>query len=844
MNSGLTAHACKGKKASAIVPAGASLNGTTDNKNQTIQGATGETTRQSDQGVQAAAPQMLTDMAEPSLFQTPTLSYGEVGTTHEVKTDGVPYEAPGVGEFRDNKLLERMTLISTVNWTASSSGQLFEDDMLNALASYTRNANILSQFQYMRAGIECTVRMNTSQFYYGALGCSMYPTNGTGGRLDERMVMDPTILSANSATAVIKRWKYSYPHAFMKIHDGQSIATDQYPVYLSLDVLAPLTVASATAAETVSVQIWARFTDVVLAFPIGIGQLKMKAGPKWEDRKPHRHPRSEVQASIGPVKIKIPKRGRDSSPGDSSGLAGAIVSALSQVAAPDDKMPSGGLISSLLGPIEDVASFFLDKPDCTDKQMCTIQDGMRDQFLSDIEDSNTCLSLYKQRYVDPGLGRMPLSKTMTVSDYARIPGLRDANGGVSPVTFSALNQSQTYVLIQTHVDGTTDKIPLDWAYLNSMMWRGSIKVTLMFFTSMFISTRVVVEFINNNDVAGIPTDYTAGLSRVIDIKGDTVDSFTLPWLDSNWWSRRAEPQITVTVISDIVSTDISVSPKIYMICWVAGGEDIQFAYPRIPADAEWGATAPGKNDEDDEDEVQCSVGALFETTFPPIGEGVQFQADNGLCNAEQLGAITDICKRYSPMVATTVSGAHAPQNGVQSGALDYSTSLSTDLGSQAYSNYWYFRHTYFGMWRSAFLFRSGGVRYRCADNAVFGHAWTVSQGSIAGSNDRVNGGDYYLTPNDRFTRITVPQVSIYPFSFLGKTDLEYDFGLLNVVPNVALNLSQSTEFIAARDDLQLGFPILPPEITPCAIGTRIKKEEKVPTRHVARLSGRRQHSKE
>jgi len=891
-------------------------------------------------------------MAQTTLFQTPTLSFGEVGQTHSTETPpNVMAIAKGVGEFQDTKILEREILIGTLNWTSASAGLLQSYDLYQLLTNAARNASILNQFTYMRAGVEVTIRINATQFYYGALMVSLFPTFVTGQRFDERAVLDPTIISAQVSNAVIKKMDYLYPEPWMIIADIQSGSTQAASV--DLDVLCPLTVASASAAETVSVQVWARLTDVVLSNPAGTltfagmkkkrflqtemqskskklpiigqkgkekdeqevtniteaqssqgklkitctveveltpellqyanestmriladmfvpppvtrtdaqsskGKIKQKAKKKEESsdeeeesdemdirivlsRKfwfsmsrtekrafimkmiheafptpvilniPDGKGRIEAQMKKGKLTVKVPKVGLDMSPVDGAvkSATGAIDSVTQSVVG---TVGAGlGAVSNLLDAGLGLAGLFLDKPDTAEDQSIMIQEPWKDAFAADVPDSNCTYSIHKQRYLDPGISRMPQSKGMTVSDYARIPGIC-AGSSSYYATYSANAQTSQLQLIQLHPTGTTHKKPLDYAYINSGYWRGSIKVMIQFFTSSFITTRFVIQYFNGTQTGGFyPVDYTAGLSRVIDVKGDTIDTFTCPWLNDLWWSQTQDPYLQITTISDVVSTDNSASPKIYVVVWVAGGDDIQFAVPRIPADAEWGSTTPNKKEE--ETEAQCSIGSMFrETEFPPIGEGVELQTDNGLCLSDQLGAITDICKRYAPLISSTVSGTPAPYYGVSSETLDLWAGFGAGTHTAQYSSYWRFRHTYYGSWRQAFLFQSGGYRYRCVSVPAENLGYTFQTGSR--STFRSLGGISYNTPPDKVARITVPQASPWPYRYINDTSFGNSYMMIDVVPSAVPNAS-SVEYLAARDDIQFGYPILPIEITPC-----------------------------
>jgi hypothetical protein len=727
------------------------------------------------------------------------MSFGEVGTTTESLTGGYASKARSVGHFKDTKILERMALISEQSWTTTSTGQLYVVDVLNALSTVSRNQVILNQFEYLRCGVELTVRLNTNQFYYGALMATLWPSGGTGYRVDERAVLDPTLISASSAESVIKTWKYGFPNAWMQC---TGLATSAYPVYFSLDVIAPLIAAGANMPSAVTVQIWARFIDVELAYPVDTsGALNRDAT------------RIYAQSSEGPLIVKQPAKRSTSHPSEEENTVTKAMDAISSVTIGDAVEEVSSLASYVVNSWGPSLGFLFDKPDRQEPQTPVIVEGSIDFFNTDIPDSNVSLSVYKGKYVDPGKSRMPMTKNFTVSDYARIPGLRD-----QAAVFSAQNQSMSWFCIRSHPTSSTYKIPLDYAYLSSRMWRGSIKVTLFFFTSSFISARFVVQYINGGEFpSSFPSEYDSGLSRVINVKGDTIDSFTLPWLSSWWWTTNMDPQFRVVCTSAIANTDTAASPIIYCVPFVAGGDDIQFAFPRVPHESEWSGgpltrreakkgrvSAKGSKNI----QAQSAVGSIFGQTFPPIGEDAGYDIDRGFATAEQLGPITDLCKRYSMMPNIPSSGTTPlyPIAGWDFSVLDAQYNSLPTSETTAFVTWYNFRHTIFGAWRAAFLYRSGGYKYRYYGDPSIPMVW-----NLYGSSDTtLIPGTSYRSPYDGIVRLTVPQVSNYPFAMLDSADANLTPIGISLSPAGSINITAvNPQFIAARDDVQFGYPILP-----------------------------------
>jgi len=750
---------------------------------------------------------MLTDPVDTALFQTPTMSFGEVGTTTEQSTSGYASSAHGVGHFENTRVLERMVRLTELTWSTTSSGFLYSTDINQKLEQIVRNQNILSQFEFMRSGIEVTIRLNTNQFYYGALGVVLFPFGGlsTGARVDELMVLDPSIISASSAESVVKTYKYCYPNAWMEVNN---VDASEYPVILHIEVLAPLTSVSSNMPDSINVQVWARFIDVELSYPTNDSLTFLK----------RRRFRAESKSFPS---VRFPKKGKGNHPAmdSDSGVNSidGVIRAVESVTIGDaisEVKSLASFVTENWGSVVGALGMIFDKPDQSDYQMPVIVEGSKDLFVSDIADTNVSVSLYKTRYVDPSSGRMPMTKSWTVSDYSRIPGLRQPY-----MTYAAQGDANSIFLIQSHPDNTTYKIPLDYAYLASRQWRGSVKVCLQFFTSAFISARFVVQYINGGEFpSSFPTEYDSGLSKVINVKGDTVDTITLPWLSSWWWTSHPDPQIKITCSSAIASTDTVTSPLIYLLLWVAGGDDIQFAFPRVVRYTEWNnAPPPTKLVKEREKgdlrkstvgvrkfRAEAAMGSIFQKTFPPMGENAHYDIDRGFATAEMMGAITDVAKRYSNLSFYN-GGDYSTTPGFPFTDLD--AQFMGNVNSQLYADWYAFRTTFFGQWRACFLCRSGGYRWRYYDQPTNRTSWALYDTKSA---EFVN-GTVYNSPYDGVSRLTVPQVSNFPFGVLGSYNQPYQPEGLSIVQfgGSAEHDETHLQYVAARDDLQFGYPILP-----------------------------------
>jgi hypothetical protein len=759
-------------------------------------------------GTQSDSQQMLTQPVETALYVTPTMMFGDVGSVAEQETGGYSDRAHGVGEFEDANLLERMVALPSVNWTVGDTTVgLANIDVVDTLKNYARNQAILNLYQFFRTDVEVTVKLNTNQFYSGALMLTLVPvTKTTGNFLAERAVMDPTVISASSAESVVKTWKWSWPYPWRGLWGQDDDGSAQFhQLTLFIDGLFPLTVSQEGMPSVLTIQIWARFKNMVLMYPFEIppGMRRLKASSyghvfrQGVKRIDDGEKETEAQSGLPRPKVAVPKtRSPAQHPSQDAGsslgsLATELVDTVTSVPARVIDGAVGaisGIVDSGLGAL---LGSFLDKPDQVDEPGCMIIEQSKDLYACDIPDSNVCLSLNKARYVDPSVDRMPLSKNWTLQDYAKIPGLR------ALVKFTSATGHTSVVF--SPIQGTTiaDQLrtPLDYACMCSLLQRGSIRMMLQFFTSSFVSARFSVQLMRTDtDLPGFDDDYSYGLSKVVNVKGDTVDYITLPWLNPAWWADGDTRSVQISLISDIATTDTTTTPSIYMAVWVAAGDDFQFQFPVVPTATTW----PGVHIT----EAQASIGKMFQAEFPPIVDNVVYDTDEGFSSGETIGYMTDVAKRYSSFSQVTGNTELNPllfNANVLDSHPNYAntTDYALSVGIRA---------TFFGAMRECFLFRSGGYRYRRYRTPMGSVVFTVNdaQGHPLTST-------LYCQPFDGTCRITVPQVSTRPYTMFddwSQAPGGMPQACLSLNGNI-LSADSNIYFLAARDDVQFGYPILP-----------------------------------
>lgn len=718
------------------------------------------------------------------------MTFGEVGETTSTISHGRSDVMSGVGIFESIRLLERQRLILDTSWTTAqvATTELVSIDMLAALAAIPDNSDILSQFNYMRTGIELTIRLNTNQFYYGALMATLFPP-GTGSRLDERAFQAPSVISAASAESVVKEWKYSFPFEWLPYIN---VTESMFPVTLAIDVLAPLTASAANAPTSITLQVWARFKDIQLSYPTAVVQIAHTTTQFTLGQALNVSKQSKVLIPA-PSGSKHPNASRNS---DEDSVQ-RVVSSLGHVTLGDlyEHLPGASSVASAF-------SFLVDKPDKTAEQEAIVKDHNVDMWSVDTPDVNTSLSTHRARYLDPEVRRVPMSTNMSLSQYAQIPGLlnngTDAN---SPLYTFKLNGDTTglITLMNSHSDSGTLKTALDYACVNSTQVRGSVKVMLQFFTSSFISGRFVIQYHIPAVFAASPesTNYDPTLSRVVNVKGDVTDAFQLPWLHPfSWNSYRVSPAISVTLDSVLASTDTVTVPSVYLLIWVAGGEDIQFAGPRrIQYNSEWSSEPLAV-------EKQALMHDLFAKKFSPIVENCTSDIDNAYATTEQIGSMSELAKKYSLMPLPSVASVPPLPAGWQQDWCSFNFDAIPTTLTPYYGAYVAFRHTMFGQMRSAFLYSSGGFRFRRYSTAL--EYWALEQLST----DVMQGT--YTTTNDNMIRVTVPYHGLVPFQSLGYVSFGWqlvpDPDNSSSIPTIGATTPQ---WLAARDDIMFGWPVLP-----------------------------------
>lgn len=750
--------------------------------------STTTTATQATNGIMADSQQTLTSPVPTSLQVTPTLTFGDIGTVIETKTEGHPCRLHGVGELPDPYLLERMVKMPNVIWTVDDiTGTLESVDIDAFLRGYPRNKDILDLYRAYHTDYEVTIKLNTNQFYQGAIAVTLIPDTGsgflppTGDTLAERMVQDPTVLSAATAESIVKTWSWAWPQPWQPLHVN---GVDKHRLMLQIDGLLPLRTAKADMSEELDIQIWVRFKNIKLMYPFG----------------PSSDPQARSQAQShrgGAPQVAVPRGHRVSHPAQDplSGLTDTATNIVNSVVSAPAQIADGliGAADSFLSQgLAGIVGGLFDKPDQVDEPTTVVIDSSKDLLNCDIPSQMTNVGLYKSRYLDPSPSRMPGAKPggFTLLDFAKIPGLlqvHEFSGTLAP--------HLDLDLIKAVCPFDQLRTPLEYATKCCHLSRGSVKLCLQFFTSSFVSARFVVQLKRKETGLGFDDDYDWGLAKVINVKGDTVDTMTIPWIDYVWWRDIDLRQIRIKLVSGMVSTDVTTDPKIGLLVWAAAADDYQFAFPRLPSQDDW-------QPESTLSQAQAAIGQLFQTDFPAIVADVFYDTDQGYCNNEAISHVTDLAKRFACMNTEPVPLWNPLTLDVN--VLD---TVPVKNPTEIWNEYAAFRRTFFGAMRAMFMFRSGGYAYRAYRLSEGDLIWKVRGDGRSTTRDL--SGTIYPHPFDSVARLIVPQLASTPYLMLNNDndDETPDYGL-SLIGTPVLS-DQHLVFLAARDDVQFGYPILP-----------------------------------
>ncbi len=515
------------------------------------------------------------------------------------------------------ELLERSFPIATISWTNTMTPQII--NFPGAFLAIPTITNVLSRFAWMRMGVHLEIKMQSTPYHQGSLLVGWLPCAGTTPPNSLQMISgyDATVLSASTQDSCSYEIPYLHPCDWITSSISSTNNSDIARLYISQ--LNPLLTTSSSIAAVVPILVFASFRNMEVT---GY-QSQMKTGPKFSKNE---------EAS------KKSKDGEDTK---------SIVTTASKILR---KIP---LIGDVYSPVADLINTFagdLSKPTTTDTPCPSVHPYYRDvNHGAGLTDATT-LSLYPNPYISqaPQMFGMETSH-MAISDIARRPILYDQ------ITFNG-----TVVNWEVAVDPfTLGAVQTGRDYLCSMasfhrFWRGSVKYLIHFCMPAFYSCRVrfSIDFMGGST----PNNFGDLMTRFVDIKGDTWEEVTVPFMNRTTWCDRTAtsfvPFLRIFQVTAIVGSSAPATPVMYINIFRAGGEDIQFAGICDTKSFEF-TQRRAKIGYSNQYENQMHLGKRFKTQFPCLNKGVTQSVEKGQCMSEVTGTVSDVFKRHTAVGVTS-----------------------------------------------------------------------------------------------------------------------------------------------------------------------------------------------
>jgi len=650
-------------------------------------------------------------------------------------------------------------------------------------------SQIVQFFKYFRADVELSFRMNTNQFYAGALMFTATPsiTATTQAYIQARSWLKPKLLSAQQQDTLVLQLPWPCPERFL---DPTDITTGHRVIWLVMgDVLSPLQTNSPTAADSLLVSVQVRFQNVQLVWPYAVGapesRIVRQSGKAQKATRPRiRAAKGSRKAIYTPSSTSQPLAQAVSPPPpsfmnlptvitDTIGSLGTTVQSLFSTVQP--LMPD---ITALLG--------MLDKPEIEEAVTRVFPTGAANCCVVDRNDQSLPLTLYTGSYVNIDHETMPGGQPWKIVDIANRPCLH------SYCAFTASNNAYIFPYI---ANGT----PFDFCKHLHRLWRGSVRMQLRFYCSSFVSCRFLLVYSPGSSTSD--QSLANNVTRVIDVKGDTVVSFTLPYVFQTDLAYTGafggDPfdlvgTLQVSIYTQIISTDTTTDPRIDMVVFSAATADCQFSYPVMPEPivySTWPNATP----------VVLSKGRIvrqadisddFGVEFSPFIEGCTYLTDNKNSTSETSVYVTDLMKRYQ-------SANYLVQG---------TTGIFVDR------DYFPNPGTIARVLFNTFAFWRGGFRIKVVTPTPSTTGSSAQPMYGVRMNDGSSPGSYYLGGGAGLVSADVSAEVDFTIPWIRTVPFDYIVSLLtpghnSYVVDCFANLDSVHVYTAVRDDFQLGFLI-------------------------------------
>jgi hypothetical protein len=491
-------------------------------------------------------------------------------------------------------------------------------------------ASRLANFAFLRAGVKLQVKMNTTQFHYGAFMISWIPNTFTQSHANDVYQQSGNraiVLSASLQNTCEIHIPWINPYSYC---NAQTSNADIGRVWFT--PLTPLGTANPNVTDTVSIQVFANFEDIEVSGYIANADSSAGAA---------------VREMANKSRFAVETVGK---------TVNAVQNVLEQVPIIGDLVESFGSLVTLF-----------DKPTSVQALQPVSMDFSRDFSRGDGMDHCRPLSLTTLTPVelDPALtGQQDREKDiLKIAQTPMLHRLFVFNGPIgSPVSTDVHPFAQTNDAEIPGLPTTPDYCEFIARHFN--YWRGGFKYHIYFYTSQFTSGRFRISVLYNST---LPDDNTSGdiISDVIDVRGDTAYARTVPYLWPTMYRSFQEslgggiyPKLVIQQLIPLVGASMEEDPIIYCAIYRSAAEDIRF---NQLVQYQTAGLPPSLTKNDIKVAVKkkkrianadMDIRGSFDKTFPPIASGSCFIREHGTVSGEMISSISDCLKRYANTAIT------------------------------------------------------------------------------------------------------------------------------------------------------------------------------------------------
>lgn len=558
----------------------------------------------------------------------------------------------------------------------------FPKDLIDANDIFWR---VLRQFQFFRAGIEISFRMNTTQFHAGKLIVAWCPhrknvETDLPGRAQAPYWMSGFqhgILSANTPSVVTIKIPYVSPRQYWNTTHWWANEIDGNFGKMIVSVLNDLKVSGTSVTPPVTVSVMMKFVDIEVTGPT---TLLTKATVPTE--------RAVAQSGVGnvPNLTKGPdNRKKEQALQTRQRVISPILRAVGDISWTLGTFTAQPWMTSVLTPaaraLEKMAeSMGYNRPTSVEAVAVYAPTLCETLVHGSGRDGATKLAMSPTNQVSTSPLIFGDNRDYALfSNYKCLPGLvavvdfdTTAEVGGSLLTIPVTPRfCHSYLLFANTVEYHTHLSHLASHFL---YWRGSNQYSVQITTNGFIAGRLRILWVPN--VAHVPSDVTIDgaanyPSVVVDFRGDTNFLFSVPYLQTteylysanNYYNEKTDLNaegctngaLIFSLTNDLAYTGESTDVKVWINVWQSGGADMQFSRPVSNKQEDLSLAKAQSGQEDVE---WMFPRRLHEVDFPPLHPSFSTNVRGGLVTGEEIQDWRTYWHRYTAIVRDNISIRH------------------------------------------------------------------------------------------------------------------------------------------------------------------------------------------